>query len=80
MIISLFLFINPKKNATRNTPKINHGEIGTSKRIIPKILKKNFLKNKARSGRLKLYIGCTDPDASNYCEKCDILDLGECEY
>lgn len=54
--------------------------VRVSERIIPKILKKNFLKNKARSGRLKLYIGCTDPEASNYCEKCDILDLSECKY
>ena len=51
-----------------------------SERIIPKILEKNFLKDKSKSGKLKLYIGCTDTDASNYCEKCDILDSDECEY
>ena len=54
--------------------------VQVSERIIPEILEKNFLKNRSKSGKLKLYIGCTDRDASNYCEKCDILDLGECEY
>ena len=54
--------------------------VRVSNRIFPRIFKKNFLKNKSKSGRLKLYIGCTDPDASNYCEKCDILDFKECKY
>ena len=58
----------------------DHDLVRVSERIFPKILKKNFLKDKSKTGRLKLYIGCTDPDASNYCEKCDILDLKECKY
>ena len=57
-----------------------HDLVRVSKRLIPKILKQNFLKNSSKSGKYTFYIGCTDKNASNYCKKCEISDLSECKY
>ena len=57
-----------------------HDLVKVSKRIIPKILEQYFLKNASRSGQYKLYVGCTDENASNYCEKCEISSQKECKY
>ena len=57
-----------------------HDIVKVSKRLIPKILKKTFLKNISKSGEYTFYIGCTDENASNYCKKCEISVPKECEY
>lgn len=57
-----------------------HDLVKVSSRLIPKILKKHFLKVGSKSGKLTFYIGCTDKNASNYCKKCEVSDLGECKY
>jgi len=57
-----------------------HDIVKVSKRIIPKVLRKNFLKNGSKSGKYKFYIGCMNKNASNYCNKCEISDPEECEF
>jgi len=57
-----------------------HNIVRVSKRLIPKILKQYFLKNDSKSGKYNFYIGCTDKNASNYCKKCEISNLNECDY
>ena len=57
-----------------------HDIVKVSKRIIPKALKENFLKNGSKSGKYKFYVGCMDKNASNYCKKCEISAKKECEY
>ena len=78
--INLFYKDNPAWSIDISSFDKRHDIVKVSKRIIPRVLKENFLKNGSKTGKYKFYVGCMDKNASNYCEKCEISAKRECEY